>query len=66
LRLPWLGPLVTNSAIPRAWGCGLSALPGGGQLLVSRGVGMERRSAPRLRFGCRPELVVVELVPAGK
>jgi predicted MPP superfamily phosphohydrolase len=26
-------------------------------------VGMERADAPRMRFLCRPELVVVDLVP---
>jgi hypothetical protein len=32
-------------------------------LIVSRGIGMERAAAPRLRFLCRPQIVVVELVP---
>jgi len=65
LRLPWLGAPVTNTRVPRAWAAGLTDLPGGGKLLVSRGVGMERGYAPRLRFCCRPELVVIELVPQG-
>ena len=62
--LPWIGPLLTLADVPREWASGLSDLPGGGKLLVSRGVGMERGSAPRLRFLCRPELVVVDLVPS--
>ncbi|MEQ1892011.1 MAG: hypothetical protein ABL998_05670 [Planctomycetota bacterium] len=33
-------------------------------LCVSRGVGMERHVAPRIRFLCRPEVVVLELTPA--
>jgi hypothetical protein len=40
------------------------AQSGGRTLVVSRGVGMERGSAPRLRFRCQPEVVVIELVPA--
>lgn len=64
VRLPWIGPLRTLARIPRAWASGLNELPGGRKLLVSRGVGMERGRAPRLRFLCRPELVVIDLVPA--
>ncbi len=65
VRLPWLGPLVTLSRIPRDWAAGRTELSGGRTLIVSRGVGMERGFAPRLRFLCRPELSVIELVPAG-
>lgn len=30
---------------------------------ASRGLGMERDVAPRIRFPCRPELVILELAP---
>lgn len=63
LQLPWLGPVVTNSRLPRKLAHGFNVLPGGGKMIVSRGIGMERGYAPRFRFLCRPELVVVELVP---
>jgi predicted MPP superfamily phosphohydrolase len=63
VRLPLVGPLMTQSKVPRRWAAGLTELPGGARLLVSRGVGMERSAAPRLRFLCRPELVVIDLVP---
>ena len=43
----------------------LTELPDGRKLLVSRGIGLERGRAPRLRFACRPELLVIELVPEG-
>lgn len=65
VQLPWVGPLSTGCRVPRAWAAGLTELPGGGKLFVSRGVGMERGLAPRLRFLCRPELVVIDLVPEG-
>lgn len=65
VRLPGIGPLMTLSQVPRAWAAGLTALPGGGKLLVSRGVGLERGPAPRLRFLCRPQLLVIDLVPDG-
>jgi predicted MPP superfamily phosphohydrolase len=63
VHLPGIGPLVIPARVPRRWGCGLTELPDGGRLLVSRGTGMERANAPRLRFLCRPELVVIDLVP---
>ena len=63
VRLPWVGPLLTFSEVPRSWAAGLTDLPDGGRLLVSRGIGHERGHAPRLRFLCRPELVVIDLVP---
>jgi len=63
VRLPWLGPLVTLSRVPRSWAAGLTELPGGANLLVPRGIGMERGPAPRLRFLCRPELVFIDLEP---
>ena len=66
VRLPGIGPLVTLSRIPRRWTSGLTGLPGGNHLLVSRGIGMERGGAPRLRFLCRPELAVIEVVPRGR
>jgi len=63
VRLPWIRPLITLSRVPRGWAAGLTKLPGGARLLVSRGTGMERGCAPRMRFLCRPELVVIDLVP---
>lgn len=64
VRLPGIGPLVTLSAVPRAMAAGHTDLGDGRHLVVSRGIGMERREAPRLRFLCRPEVVIVDVVPA--
>ncbi len=63
VRIPGYGPLLTLSRVPRAWATGLNELPDGAKLIVSRGLGLERGAAPRLRLFCRPELVVIELVP---
>ncbi len=63
VRLPLVGPMITLSEVPRGWVAGLTELAGGAKLLVSRGVGLERSGAPRLRFLCRPQLVVIDLVP---
>lgn len=64
VQLPLVGPLLTLSSVPRAWAAGVTALDQERSLVVSRGVGLERGNAPRLRFLCRPEVVIVE-VPAG-
>lgn len=64
VRLPLLGPPIKLAAIPRAWTQGMTDLEGDRKLVVSRGIGMERGGAPRLRFLCRPEVVVIDLVPA--
>lgn len=64
VQLPFLGPILTLSKVPRSWADGVTALSGGRTLIVSRGIGMERGYAPRLRFLCRPELVFVEVRPA--
>ena len=64
IQLPFIGPLVTLSRVPRAWAGGKpTRMPNGALLVVSRGVGMERATAPRLRFLCRPELLVIEVTP---
>lgn len=63
VRLPFLGPIMTLSSVPRRWADRHTELGGGRHLVVSRGIGMERGHAPRVRFLCRPELVVIELEP---
>lgn len=64
VQLPLIGPLMTLSEVPRSWASGVTLLGEGRTLIVSRGVGMERSRAPQLRFLCRPQIVVVEVVPA--
>ena len=64
VQLPGFGPPITLSRVPREWAAGGSFdLGSQGHLVVSRGIGMERDHAPRLRFLCRPQLVVIEVTP---
>jgi predicted MPP superfamily phosphohydrolase len=63
VQLPGWGPLLTLSKVPRRWAWGRTELPSGATLFVSRGVGMERAAAPRIRFWCRPEVMIVDVVP---
>jgi predicted MPP superfamily phosphohydrolase len=64
VRLPWFGPIVTFSSIPRSWATGATRLSGNRWLVVSSGVGLERGPAPRLRFLCRPEIAVIHVDPS--
>jgi predicted MPP superfamily phosphohydrolase len=64
VQLPLIGPILTLSQVPRAWASGVTEITPDKTLIVSRGIGLERGHAPRLRFFCRPELVIVDLLPA--
>ena len=63
VQLPLVGPLVTLSQVPRSWASGVTEIEPGRTLIVSRGIGMERGNAPRMRFLCRPQLVILDLLP---
>jgi predicted MPP superfamily phosphohydrolase len=63
VQLPGIGPILTLSEVPRSWASGKTVLGQDQVLLVSRGIGLERGDAPRLRFLCRPELVIIDLQP---
>ena len=64
--VPFLGALVTNCDLPRRQASGVSTWTAAGRtvpLEVSAGLGTAP-SAP-VRFACRPEAVVLDLVPRG-
>lgn len=58
--LPFFGPLVTASRLPRRYAADLHDFRGT-PLHVSRGVGMERGFAPPVRFLCPPEICVLDV-----
>lgn len=66
VQLPFLGPIITGSILPRSQAAGcftqISQNPKK-YLMISRGIGMERLDAPRMRFLCLPEIVVIDLMP---
>lgn len=64
VQIPFFGPLFTFSQVPRSWAKGGEFPVNDSTLVISRGIGMERGFAPRIRFLCRPELVVINLEPA--
>ncbi len=63
VQIPFFGPLVTLSKVPRNWASGITALPNNKYLVVSNGIGLERGFAPRMRFWCRPQIVIINLMP---
>jgi uncharacterized protein len=60
VRLPWFGALYASSLYGKRYEAGRYAL-GRGTLYVSRGIGMEGKGAPRVRFLCPPEIVLWEI-----
>jgi uncharacterized protein len=62
--LPFYGPPMTLCHAPREWakGCVKEIHPGT-TLILSRGVGMERHFAPRMRFLCKPQIIIADIVP---
>lgn len=61
IALPFLGPLVTMSDLPRSVGAGGLHEVDGNAVYVSTGVGMERANAPQIRFLTRPSYGIVEV-----
>ncbi len=60
IRLPFYGAIVTFSAHGKKYEMGRYTL-GKTTLYISRGLGMEGSGAPRARFLCPPEIVVVDI-----
>jgi predicted MPP superfamily phosphohydrolase len=63
VRLPGYGALVTLSATGKKYEAGLYRVKET-WLYVNRGIGMEGGPAPRVRFNCRPEITIIDLVGA--
>jgi len=63
VRLPFVGPLVIDSAVPKEWSRGFRRI-GIPYLNVSAGAGSNRHGGlPPLRFNCPTEMTVIDLVP---
>jgi predicted MPP superfamily phosphohydrolase len=61
VQIPFFGPLVTLSSVPRWLAAGGVFRRGDAWLAVTRGLGMEGLLAPRIRFWCRPQILVLDL-----
>ncbi|MEN6425445.1 MAG: metallophosphoesterase [Phycisphaerales bacterium] len=62
VRLPWYGALVTLSKFGKKYESGLYRV-GDTVLYVNRGLGLEPRPAPQVRFLARPEIAVFDILP---
>lgn len=60
VRLPFIGPLLTSSQLGRRYVMGLYKEQRT-HLYVSRGIGMEGLSAPRVRFKAPPEMTLITI-----
>ncbi|MCY4518156.1 MAG: metallophosphoesterase [Acidimicrobiaceae bacterium] len=65
VSLPFFGPPLTLSNVPRHVAAGGLAELNGTPIYVSTGVGRERGNAPQLRLGVRPSIGIIDLVSAG-
>ena len=68
IYVPGFGPLRVNYAgrnaiTPASMYRGMFTFENGSRLLVTRGIGMELGWAPRVRFLCRPEVCVIDVLP---
>ena len=63
LSLPFIGPPVAFSDIPRDLAAGGIGLVENYPIYVSAGVGLERSEAPQVRFGVRPSIGIIDVVP---
>ena len=60
LRLPWFGALFAASLYGKRFEAGRRQV-GSMVLYVTRGIGMEGKAAPRVRFLCPPEIILWEI-----
>lgn len=63
ISVPFFGPPVTFSDIPRDIAAGGLGLINNFPVYVSTGVGLERLEAPQVRFGVRPSVGIIDVVP---
>lgn len=64
VSIPGFGPPITFTDVPREVAAGGLHVVNGHPLYVSTGVGIERGQAPQLRFGVRPSVALLTVVPA--
>lgn len=61
VALPWFGPPMTLTGVPRRAAAGGLHTVAGTKLYVSTGVGREQQGAPQIRFLVDPSVAVIEL-----
>lgn len=64
VRFPGFGALLTGTTLGNDYVAGLHEV-GGFTLYINRGLGMDGRFAPKIRFLCPPEITLFEINPRG-
>lgn len=64
VAFPFLGAPITLSNVPRSVAEGGVGIVDGYPVYVSTGVGLERKQAPQVRFGVRPSVGIIDVVPS--
>ena len=64
IALPFFGPVVTASTVPRHVAAGGLHELHGTAVYVSTGIGRERSNAPQVRFGVRPSIGIIDIIAA--
>ncbi len=62
VALPWYGAVITFSKFGKKYESGMHRV-GDTVLYVNRGLGLEPRPAPQVRFLARPEIAVFDILP---
>ncbi len=65
VQIPFFGPPITLSSVPRSVAAGGLHQLDGRRVYVSRGIGWEHGHAPRVRFLCPPEVTLLRLLHDG-
>jgi predicted MPP superfamily phosphohydrolase len=65
VRLPWYGAILTSSALGKRYEIG-RYVEQDTTLYISRGIGLEGLSAPRMRLLCPPEIILFTLSGNGR
>jgi predicted MPP superfamily phosphohydrolase len=63
VRIPFWGAIITNSDSGKKYEAGLYQT-GKTRIYTSRGFGLEPKPAPQVRFFCRPQITVIQILPA--
>lgn len=61
VRMPVFGALIPHRSLVGRYQAGMYE-KNGSRLYVSRGIGLESRPAPQMRFLCRPEIAIIDIV----
>lgn len=64
IQVPFFGPIITLSSVPRDVASGGIHALLGQHVVLARGYGWEGHIAPRVRLFCRPQVILLELVPS--